>query len=86
MKYQLIITKTQIPIKMHFFPFIAGMLMPYLTVFQTDNPVVPFMRDELEKILHQLLHFIFWKDALGKAGMPLKQLNKKWFTKTKHHS
>ena len=47
--------------------------------------MVPFMRDELETILNQLLHLIFRKDALDKAGTPLKRLNKNWLTKTKHH-
>ena len=42
--------------------------------------MVPFMRDELE-----LLRRIFRKDALDKADRPLKRLNKKWLTKTKHH-
>ena len=49
------------------------------------NPMVPFMRDELETILNQLLHLIFRKDALDKAGTPLKRLNKNWLTKTKRH-
>ena len=69
-----------IPIKMQFFSFIAGIFRPYLTIFQTDTPMVPFMRDEVEAILNQLLCLIFWKDALDKAGTPLKRL-----TKTKHH-
>ena len=47
--------------------------------------MVPFMRDELETILNQRLHLIFRKDALDKAGTPLKRLNKNWLTKTKHH-
>ena len=70
---------------MQFFSFSAGILRPYLTIFQTDNPVVPFMRDELNTTLNQLLHLIFRKDALDKADMPLKRFKKKWFTKTKHH-
>ena len=44
-----------------------------------------FMRDKLAIILNQLLWLIFRKDALNKADMPLKRLNKKWLTKTKHH-
>ena len=41
--------------------------------------MVPFMRDELETILNQLLCLIFRKDALDKADTPSKRL-----TKTKH--
>ena len=47
--------------------------------------MVPFIRDELEMILNQLLQLIFRKDALDKADIPLKRLNKKWLTKMKHH-
>ena len=47
--------------------------------------MVPFMRDKLETILNQLLHLIFQKDALDKADTPLKRLNRKWLSKTKHH-
>ena len=47
--------------------------------------MVPFMRDELQTILNQLLHVIFRKDALDKADTPLTRLNKKWLTKTKHY-
>ena len=47
--------------------------------------MVPFMRDELGTVLTELLHLIFRKDALDKAGTPLKRLSKKWLTKTKHH-
>ena len=47
--------------------------------------MVPFMRDELQTILNQLLQVIFRKDALDKADTPLKRLNKKWLTKTKRY-
>ena len=47
--------------------------------------MVPFIRDELEMILNQLLQLIFRKDALDKADILLKRLNKKWLTKMKHH-
>ena len=46
--------------------------------------MVPYMRNELEMILNQLLRLIFRIDALDKSGTPLKRLNK-WLTKTKHH-
>ena len=32
-----------IPAKLQFFIFIAGILKPYLVVFQTDSPMIPFM-------------------------------------------
>ena len=68
-----------------FSPFVTGILRPYLTIFETGNSMMPFMRDELQTILNQLLHVIFRKDALDKADTPLKRLNKKRLTKTKHY-
>ena len=70
---------------MQWFSFIAVILRTYLTIFQTDNPMVPFMRDDLETILNQLLCLIFREDTFEKTGTPLKRLNKKWLTKTKYH-
>ena len=39
-----------VPAKLHFFSFVAGIFEPYLTCFQTDAPMVPFMFDELSAI------------------------------------
>ena len=50
---------------------------PYITVFQTNNPMVPFMQDNLEKILNQLLRLGFQRDPLDKPDTPLKKLNSK---------
>ena len=44
-----------IPMKLQLFAFLASILEPDITVFQTNNPMVPFMRDNLEQILNQLL-------------------------------
>ena len=33
--------------------------------------MAPFMRDDLEKILNQLLQIVFQRDALDKADTPL---------------
>ena len=32
-----------VPAKLHFFSFVAGIFEPYLTRFQTDAPMMPFM-------------------------------------------
>ena len=39
---------TLIPSKLHFFPYIASISEYYLTVFQSDVPLVPFLFDALE--------------------------------------
>ena len=47
-----------IPAKLQFFIFIAGILKPYLVVFQTDSPMVQFIYDELGMILTGLQYII----------------------------
>ena len=41
--------------KLHFFAFIASILKPFLVLFQTDNPMLPFMYDELSKVSRHLI-------------------------------
>ena len=40
-----------IPAKCHFFSFIAGILKPYLVIFQSDSPLPSFMFVEISLIL-----------------------------------
>ena len=47
--------------------------------------MVPFMCDELMKILDQLLCLIFRRNALEEADTALKKLKKKWLTGKSHH-
>ena len=74
-----------VPIKLQFFAFIAGILKPYLTIFQANRPLVPFMCDELMKILDQLLRLIFRRNALEVADTALKKLKKKWLADESRH-
>ena len=75
-----------IPAKLRFFDFIASIFKPYLTIFQTDFPVVPFMSCELEKIINQLLRLIFKKDALDQAESIVTKMKRKWLLDTANHS
>ena len=52
-------------VKLNFFSFIASIFEPSLKVFQTDAPMVPFMYEELKKILRGLLGLIYRKEALS---------------------
>ena len=47
--------------------------------------MVPFMCDELMKILDQLLCLIFCRNTLEEADTALKKLKKKWLTDESHH-
>ena len=52
-----------IPAKLHFFAFTAGILKPYLVIFQTDSPLIPFLFDELSKILNRLVGLVYKKEV-----------------------
>ena len=60
--------------KLQFFAFIASIFKPFLTIFQTDRPMVPFLLNELEKIVNLLQRLIFKKDALDKANTIVKKM------------
>ena len=44
--------------KLSFFSFIAGLLKPYLTKYQTDQPMIPFLAKDLEYIYKSLMRLI----------------------------
>ena len=74
-----------IPSKLQFFAFIASTFKPFLTTFQTDRSMVPFLLNELEKIVNLLLRLIFKKDALDKANTIVKKISLKWLSDSKNH-
>ena len=41
--------------KLHFFVNVAKLLKPYLTLFQSEKPLVPFIGKELGKILKSIM-------------------------------
>ena len=41
--------------KLKFFSFIAGLLMPYLTIYQSQKPLIPFLYDDLQSFYKELL-------------------------------
>ena len=69
-----------VPAKLQFFAFVAGIFKPYLVMFQTDWPVVPFMCAELEKISDKLNRLIFRQESF--AAPITNKLKKKWLNNT----
>lgn len=51
-------TDPLVPAKLQFFAFVAGIFEPYLVIFQTNSPMLPFMFSELEKLFNQLLRLV----------------------------
>ena len=56
-----------VPAKLHFFITIAKILVPFLELFQTDKPMVPFLCGGLENIMTNLLQRFIKKQVLDKA-------------------
>ena len=52
---ELSLTYSLVPAKLHLFITIAKKLTPFLELFQTDKPMVPFLSRELENIMEILL-------------------------------
>ena len=58
--------------KMQFFHDIARILREFLLYFQTDNPMMPFMSDVLEKILLRIMKMFVLKEVLKEASTVYK--------------
>ena len=53
------------PAKLNFFSYIATFFQPFLTLYQTDNPVVPFLYDNLMKFVKKIMLLIFKPDVVN---------------------
>ena len=67
-----------IPARFHFFRFIAGILKPFLVIFQSDNPLLSFMFDELSQALYRLVRLIYKKKKINET-INLRNVMKKEF-------
>jgi len=53
-----------------FFNYSASLLQPYLTKYQTDDPMLPFLRKDLERLHRSLLQLVIKPDVLEKCESP----------------
>ena len=62
--------------KLHFFVYVAGFLEPYLTCYQGEGPMIPFMNDDIEKFYRGLLAIVVQPKVLSKCknGLDLMKL------------
>ena len=58
--------------KLHFFNSVAKQLIPFLTRFQTDTPMVSFLAGELQGMLKELMARIMKKEVLASANTAQK--------------
>ena len=53
------------PAKLKFFSFFASMLEPYLRLYQTDKPMLPYMCDDLTKLITNVLSLIVKESVIS---------------------
>ena len=73
--------------KLSFFSFIAGLLKPYLTKYQTDQPMIPFLAKDLEAMYKSLMRLILktqsFDDCSGNDLLRVDLSNKSNYLKPK---
>ena len=62
------------PVKMAAFESVAKQLQPFLAIFQSDNPLLPFMASTLEKMIVGLMKRYVKAGVLQKATSAVKLL------------
>ena len=67
--------------KIQFFHDIANILSEFLTKFQTDKPVMPFLSDILESILRRLMKFFILAEVIKTAATAYKLIKLDVFDK-----
>ena len=75
--------------KLQFFSFFAGQFKPFLVAYQTDQPMVPFLYQDLLKLIRKIMQIVVKPDVLEKceSGSDLKNVdlsNKSVFLKTRN--
>ena len=57
-----------IPAKLKFFCFIAEIVKPFLTKYQTDKPMVPYLYHDIVRIIRRLMQLIVKPEILNKCS------------------
>lgn len=73
-----------VPAKLQFFSFLASIMSPYLIMYQTDAPMVPFMFDELSTIVYRLLRLVYKQGKINEKKF-LSDLMKDAFLQNKEN-
>ena len=77
------------PAKLNFFSFIAGLFQPFLLQYQTDNPMVPYLYNDLITLIKKIMNLIVKPEIVKECAnaADLKNVNffsKDTFVKPKH--
>ena len=60
--------------KLAFFASTAGLMQPYLQVFQSDAPLLPFVTSDLQGLLETFMSKFVKQGELEKAGTAFKHV------------
>ena len=71
-------TDLLVPVKLQFFVFVVTIFEPYLSIFQTDAPMIPFIFTELENIYSKLLRLVFRQSCPEKTTSIANRQKKYW--------
>lgn len=61
-----------VPAKLHFFIYVAKVVKPFLQVYQSDNPLMPFISCDLKQILQSLYTKFVKAETLNDATTGIK--------------
>ena len=52
------------PARLRFVSFFAGLTQPFLTCYQSDKPMIPFLHDDIFNLVFSLLQIVVKPDKL----------------------
>ena len=52
------------PAKLSFVSYFAGLIQPFLTCYQSDKPMIPFLHDDIFNLVFSLLQIVVKPDKL----------------------
>ena len=62
--------------KLNFFSFLAGQLLPYLTSYQSQKPMIPFLHSHLQQLVKELLGLTIKSELIDRCKENSKSLLK----------
>ena len=62
--------------KFNFFSFLAGRLLPYPTRYQSQKPMIPFLRDDIQQLVKELLSLTITSEVIDNYKEDYKALLK----------
>lgn len=71
---QMILKDELFPAKLNFFIMVAREIKPFLVLYQTDKPMLPFMCSDLTNILRSLMEKFINPSVMKNAATPVKLL------------